>query len=449
VYANKGQVADIKINLIVGVNITVDIPFKKEGLISGTPYDMSARVRVFDDFGNLVATWMSSEGVYPQTPFLLVSTSKTPFLLPSTSRTAIAAYHLVGTGTDKYFFDYGLNFIPAGTELLHVQMAGLPLDWLDPDDEILLTGYGFGDPVFTPNSGNFEVNNWPADYWSLPNAHFPNEGILGQPDYTGTGWTVEVDFVNWYYGSPELGHAVIDSFTGIGGRALSLGENAGPSLDGDLGPFNTISSVHMYYPVVPGLLMGESYHIIPGTTATSGISLTEDGALDPPPDPYFLGHSMAMNHLGPYSQQAVWSLPNAHLSGEVSGVWEVDLNGYVSGTALAFTWSNEFRPISWYTVTVTGASGMMGSPFVGYTNDGIYEFYLTPGTYSMTLAGPGYAETSMGSIAVTAGQGGTPGSGNNIQLPPTNIPVPEFSGLAIVAFSVLAASLYLLRRKRH
>jgi hypothetical protein len=87
--------------------------------------------------------------------------------------------------------------------------------------------------------------------------------------------------------------------------------------------------------------------------------------------------------------------------------------------------------------------------FVGYTSDGIYEFYLTPGTYSMTLAGPGYAPTSMGTIAVTDGQTGTPGSGNNIGLPPSNIPVPEFSGIAIVAFSALAASLYLLRRKRH
>jgi hypothetical protein len=450
VYANKGQVADIKINLIVGVNITVDIPFKKEGLISGTPYDMSARVRVFDDFGNLVATWMSSEGVYPQGSLLGTIDTKNSYrsipldLGPSTPRTAIAAYHLIGTGTDKYCFDEGFNFIPAGTELLHVQMAGLPLDWLDaPDDGIFHGGYGFGDPIFTPNSGNFEVNNWPADYWSLPNAHFPNEGILGQPDYTGTGWTVEVDFVNWYYGlSGRLTVASIDNL-----RPFTLG-GAKPPIDGDLSPFSTFIFIHQSYPIVPGLLMGESYHVIPGTTASSGISLTEDGALDPPPDPYFLGHSMAANHLGPYGQQAVWSLPNAHLSGEVSGVWEVDLNGYVSGTALAFTWSNEFRSISWYTVTVTGATGMPGSPFVSYTNDGLYELYLTPGTYAMTLAGPGYAPTPMGSIAVTAGQGGTPGSGNNIQLPPTNIPVPEFSGLAVVAFSALAASLYLLRRKR-
>jgi hypothetical protein len=66
----------------------------------------------------------------------------------------------------------------------------------------------------------------------------------------------------------------------------------------------------------------------------------------------------------------------------------------------------------------------------------------------MTLAGPGYKATPMGTIAVTDGQAGFPGSGNNIGLPPSNIPIPEFSGIAIVAFSALAASLYLLRRRR-
>jgi hypothetical protein len=91
---------------------------------------------------------------------------------------------------------------------------------------------------------------------------------------------------------------------------------------------------------------------------------------------------------------------------------------------------------------------MAGSPFIAYTNDGIYEFYLTPGTYSMTLSGPGYAPTPGSTISVTDGQGGTPGSGNNIGLPPSNIPIPEFSGIAIVAFSSLAASLYQLRRRR-
>ena len=39
-----------------------------------------------------------------------------------------------------------------------------------------------------------EIDKWPADYWSMARAHFPNAGILGAPDYTG-GWTAEVDFV--------------------------------------------------------------------------------------------------------------------------------------------------------------------------------------------------------------------------------------------------------------
>ena len=64
------------------------------------------------------------------------------------------------------------------------------------------------------------------------------------------------------------------------------------------------------------------------------------------------------------------------MSGETSAIWEVDLNGYVSGTALAFTWSNELKAISWYTVNVKGAGN---ATFNSYTNDGIYEFYLLPG----------------------------------------------------------------------
>jgi hypothetical protein len=380
-YANKGQIADIKINLIIGVNVTLDILFKKEHLIAGTPNVMSGRVRLFDDSGRLVAEWMSSEGVF----------------VTANGRATGA------DGTAAFPFDGGVNYIPGGVEILHVLMAGFP--------EVS----SYGDPVFTAGSGDFELDNWPFEYWSVANAHYPNEGILGTPDYTGTGWTAEVDFVNWYLN---------DTYT------TPVGLPAG--------------YYPVYYPIVPGLLMGESYHIIPGTAAKSKISLTEDGALDAT---WGVGHSMAPNHLGPYSQQGVWSITNAHLSGETSAVYEVDLNGYISGTALAFTWSNELRTLSWYTVTVTGAAN--GSiPFKSYTNDGIYEFFLAPGSYSMTLAGPGYKATSMGTIAVTDGQTGIPGSGVNIGLPPTNIPIPEFSGIAIVAFSALAASLYLLRRRR-
>ena len=395
VYANKGQIADMKINLLIGVNMSLDILFKKEHLISNTPYNMSARVRFFDDSGNLVATWMSSEGVY------VTGTGR------ARAADNTANYSTIGGG---------LNYLPGGVNLLHVLTAGLP------------PYGGYGDPVFTPGSGDFEVDMWPADYWSVAKAHFPNEGILGQPDYTGTGWTAEVDFVNWYLNDTMIPQDPVSN-AGIMGNFFT---QQIPKANGYYSNF---------YPVVPALLMGESYHIIPGTLAKSGISLTEDGALNS----YFLGHSMAANHLGPYSQQGVWTLGPAHLSGETSAIWEVDLNGYVSGTALAFTWSNELRAISWYTINVKGAGN---ATFNSYTNDGIYEFYLIPGAYSMTISGPGYKATPLGTISVTSGQSSTPGSGNNVGLPQTNIPVPEFSGIAVVAFSALAASLYLLRRRR-
>jgi hypothetical protein len=150
---------------------------------------------------------------------------------------------------------------------------------------------------------------------------------------------------------------------------------------------------------------------------------------------------MAPNHLGPYSQEGVWQISGTHLSGEASGIFEVDLNGFISGTALAFTWVNDFRPLSWATVSVTGASG---ATWNFYTFDGQYGMYLTPGSYSLTIASPGIASQTL-SIAVTAGEVGTAG---NVYMQQSNIPVPEFANLAIVAFAALAASLYVLQRRR-
>ncbi len=417
IYVNKGQIADMKINLLIGVNLTLDIIFKKEHLVTGTPYNMSARVRFFDDSGRLVAEWMSSEGVYTYGTTYINGNAVITGSPGSSNGRARAADNTQLTAA-SYPIGGGLNYVPGGVTQLHIQTAGLP------------PYASYGDPVFTPGTGSdFEIDNWPADYWSVAKAHFANQGILGQPDYTGTGWTAESDFVNWYLN---------DSMVPQDPSAVS------PISQHELIKAN--SYFNNFYPVVPGLLMGESFHIIPGTAATSHISLTEDGALDK----YFLGHSMVANHLGPYSQQGVWTFTNAPLSGESSAIWEVDLNGYISGTALAFTWSNEFRSISWYTVTVQGAAvgNATGPSFASYTEDGIYEFYLVPGTYSMSMSGPGYRSTPMGTISVTSGQSSVPGSGNNVGLPQSNIPVPEFSGIAVVALSALAASLYLLRRRR-
>ena len=408
VYANKGEIADIKVNFLIGVNITLDILFKKEHIITPTPFNMSARVRVFDDSGVLVGEWMTSEGTY--------NTGATGFATSATCGDAGTGTAMVGgtgelTGPGSgcaYPWDGGIsgatpigfNYLPAGTTNLHVLIAGLGPVAIDT------TTTEWGDPVFASTAINcdFEVD-CTGPGLGYPTPWFVNDGISGAPDYTGS-WTVETDFVNWYSAN--------------------------------------VGNVPFYYPPVVGLLQGESYHIVPGTTAKSGVSLTEDGA----ENSAFLGLAapgMERNHLGPYQQQGVWQLSNAHLSGEVSGVFELDLAGYVSGSAWAFTWSNEFRPLSWATVTIASADGKW--TFTQYTQDGIYEGYLAPGSYTMTISAPGIASQTS-SFTVTAGQSSGVGTGQQLYMEQSNIPVPEFSGIAIVAFSALAASLYLLRRRR-
>jgi hypothetical protein len=425
-YAQNGQTADMKINLIIGVNVTLDVLFKKESIITPTDENMSARVRLFNDQGQLVSEWMSSEGVYPG----FGSTS--PFGVGTGHVTAangvLGSYpdsNAVGSGVAPLypFINQGgspyqqpasglnaYNYVPANTTLLHVQMAGLPQQVPIGSD---ITGVYFSDPIATGQGAcDFELDCYTAPYATYP---FPYTGIEGAPDYTG-GWTAEVDFVPWYSanaGTPEMASGTSQVFT------------------------SGTTTYAQYYPPVNGLLMGESYHIIPGTTATSGISLTEDMALSS----MFVGHSMAPNHLGPYSQEGVWQIAGTHNSGEASAIFEVDQNGFVSGNVLAFTWSNEFRSLSWGTISVVGASG---ATWNFYTIDGNYQAFLPPGSYKFSITEPGYAPQTW-SYSVAPGQSG---SGANVYLEQSNIPVPEFSTVAVVAFSALAASLYLLKRRR-
>jgi len=155
----------------------------------------------------------------------------------------------------------------------------------------------------------------------------------------------------------------------------------------------------------------------------------------------FLGHSLVFNHLGPYSQEGVWQVSGTHLSGEASGIFEVDLNGFISGTALAFTWANDFRPLSWATVSVTGASS---ATWNYYTYDGQYGMYLPGGSYSLTIASPGIASQTL-SVSLTGGESGTAG---NVYLQQSNIPVPEFNAITILLFLTLASSICLLHKRR-
>jgi hypothetical protein len=238
--------------------------------------------------------------------------------------------------------------------------------------------------------------------------------------YTGS-YTVEVDTWNEYpnatfYACPSI-------LLALSGGALS------PS---DLISFCGVPSATKWYPPVEGLLEGDSFHTIRGSLA----------------GPFgYTGDTLAANGLGPYAQRQVWTLPNAHLGAEGSAIYELDKRGYIGGNIYGFTYDNQLRTVSWATVEASAATGNMS--FTRYSWDAHYDMYLDPGQYSMTIAAwtpsgnQGY-NTISSSVNISSGQSTT---GVDFQLERSNVPIPEFTGIAIVAFSALGASLYLLRRR--
>ena len=73
------------------------------------------RVRLFNDQGNLVAEWMSSEGTY---------TTASGFARAADGTTQYPFGNLPAIPSPKPLNTY--NYLPGGTTLLHVLMAGLP-----------------------------------------------------------------------------------------------------------------------------------------------------------------------------------------------------------------------------------------------------------------------------------------------------------------------------------
>jgi len=79
-----------------------------------------------------------------------------------------------------------------------------------------------------------------------------------------------------------------------------------------------------------------------------------------------------------------------------------------------------------------------------YTYDSVCQATLPTGQYSIIM--PPYYAPQTWSISIAPGQVGT---SQNVYLKQSNNPVPEFCGVAVVAFSALAASVYLLKRRRN
>jgi len=159
-----GQTADIDFNLIIGVNLTLTILFKTERIIEGTPYNMSVRIRVFDDEDRLVAattSFTSDIGI------MYLRTGVVQKVI------GLAASQNVG------FFANGEKItnqaLPAGTTVLtYRNLAGL-FSYVDP------------------SSATSRIRT--ATVFSS------DHGIWGSGPFAGSydgSWTVMVDFANWY-----------------------------------------------------------------------------------------------------------------------------------------------------------------------------------------------------------------------------------------------------------
>jgi hypothetical protein len=373
VFAQKGNsTSDIKVNLVQGANITLNLKFKLENVFQPTFANMSMRMRLFNEKGQLVAVWLTSAedevggGVRVVGPNF---NPADPTTCPYGVLNCYAQAYARGSADTRGLV---LDYVPAGTTDLQVNLIGFEDGYYEPV-RTLTAGYNYADGSPAPMSG------YDDPY-----------GIDGYPNYQGS-WTIEADAV-WDY-------------------------NAG---------------LNNYYPPVQGLLQGESFHTIPGHP---------NGLYG------YVGDSRSANHLGPYAQRMVWTVPNAHLGGESSVTFELDQRAYIAGQINAFTWSGELRPLSFAGITIAGADGFKNT---AYTWDGEYEMFLNPGDYNFTIAG--WSPTGEGfkvlSAPVHLSDGQTAIGQNFGPLQRSNIPIPEFSGLAVVVASALAASLYLLRRRR-
>ena len=143
-----GSQADTLIKVMIGVNFTINMVFKTEGIFSGIPFNSSVRLRIFDESDTLVAAAILSSSKFSST---------TGFL------------------ADGYSLDFPrYNTIPAGTrELEYVSLAGF-------------SGY------VEPRDSSQGVKS--ATLYS------PDHGVWGRSTHAGSytgSWLVMVDFVNW------------------------------------------------------------------------------------------------------------------------------------------------------------------------------------------------------------------------------------------------------------
>jgi len=261
----------------------------------------------------------------------------------------------------------------------------------------------------------FAANNWRLNY--IP--AYTNEVrvvIAGLPDMYGWlgAYSPDPAFDMGYEGNAINAPYGIDAYPNYKGAYR---------IEVDIVPLGTVTYGYPYwwlwrtfYPPVDGLLMGESEKYIPD------------------------------NHLGPYELRYDVVVPGTYLGGESSLIFELDLRAHARGQVIGYTYCNDWRSVSWTTVQFTAADGKI---FNYYTFDGMYDAWLPAGSYTMSTIfwSPAKQEgykvyttpiaLSDGSVSVL-----------NVFLEQSGVPIPEFPVAAIVLASALAASLFILRRRK-
>jgi len=144
-----GHTADVNLKLIVGVNLTISMVFRTEDVISGIPYNVSIRIRVFDDSDRLVA-----------------------------ASTLTADAGSLNPSSNSGYFANGKKIVneavPAGTKVLtYIDLAGA-FSYVEPS---------------SPNSALRSATLFSSDHGIWGSSSLPGA-------YSGA-WTVMVDIVNW------------------------------------------------------------------------------------------------------------------------------------------------------------------------------------------------------------------------------------------------------------
>jgi hypothetical protein len=339
-YATEGATTNLQMTLLEGANLTLDIVFKDEGNLEPTQFNMSMRVRVFDEYGNLVATASTkspdtaslrtdfssshyfglgrftgtnldpaatiSESYYPD-PFT-VSPSPGPNPQGTNTISTIAANSAdtflwygtwpIGVGgstvTGWQGFDSDPNYdgVSAfGTFQSNSNFWGLEewkttIPYGTEQVKVSLAGIydPFGDTLADYGYATLHTRSWKSQGEAIDSMFYGILSAATEDRYSGP-WTVEVDCWN-EYPAPQTGPGIAPATTN-------------------------------WYPPVQGLLEGDSFHFTPG--------MPNDGL-------GFVGNTLAANGLGPYAQTEEWTLPNTGMGSEISAIYSMEKRGYLSGT---------------------------------------------------------------------------------------------------------------------